>query len=585
MLEPMNRHGIALGAGSGAEPACAPGDPLCTDLPDESAPPPPKKRPHPTDAVFLNGRHAPGFGIGETFCPSRPYNCPPRPWEPDPGPRASIRDRLGTGQPVGVGGLACWPRDWQPDPGPAVGVGFHFNVGNLVKGAIHDVGGAAKGIAKGASDVAKGAGAIGKEVGKLAKDSLKVDKFLLEQAQGLVSLIPGVGTAISSAISAGLAELEGGGALVIAIKTAYGAIPIPIGIRTFTDIVLNSALDLAKKGANLGNEVLLSVRAEVGSQLPGGPPRDIGLHIFDTLAHLILGKLRGKPTQAKVAAPPSPAQLTAIQSAAASGQPLPAGVTPVPHTAAAYQPLATQEKAQSTPVTIAVPAGGAGYGPYPDSGAPAGTTAGVGVGTLDRGGGGGRHGSGRGGGYPARYGGRPWGSAWRGGGWGWGGPWWPYVVAQPSELECASWGDPINFPAEIAPALRTTLVGAGGDPVAIRGADGRLYRLSLDAGVPIGGPPGPLITVRPCLAALGVGSADDDVLRMMAVDLLGELRRTGPKQYATRSVKNFAQAWNTASADTQIATDGKYTGETEAALNAALSALAPAHGTAPAAIL
>jgi hypothetical protein len=48
------------------------------------------------NAVFRNGRPI-SFGVGENFCPTLPYNCPPRPWEPDPGPRASIEDRLGTG--------------------------------------------------------------------------------------------------------------------------------------------------------------------------------------------------------------------------------------------------------------------------------------------------------------------------------------------------------------------------------------------------------------------------------------------------------------------------------------------------------
>jgi hypothetical protein len=71
----------------------------------------------------------------------------------------------------------------------------------------------------------------------------------------------------------------------------------------------------------------------------------------------------------------------------------------------------------------------------------------------------------------------------------------------------------------------------------------------------------------------------------MALDLLGSLQRTGAPQGATRSVKNFQTAWNTASADTQIATDGKYTQETAAALSAALSALAPGSGAAPAAVL
>lgn len=45
---------------------CAPGDPLCTDLPDESAPPP-KKHPMSTDTVFLNGSPVSGFGVGARF--------------------------------------------------------------------------------------------------------------------------------------------------------------------------------------------------------------------------------------------------------------------------------------------------------------------------------------------------------------------------------------------------------------------------------------------------------------------------------------------------------------------------------------
>jgi len=91
--------------------------------------------------------------------------------------------------------------------------------------------------------------------------------------------------------------------------------------------------------------------------------------------------------------------------------------------------------------------------------------------------------------------------------------------------------------------------------------------------------------VRPCVGVTGVGSVDDDVLKAMALDLLGSLRRTGAPQYATRSVMNFARAWNAASADTQIDTSGKYTQETAAALNAALSALAPGSGAVPAAVL
>jgi hypothetical protein len=152
------------------------------------------------------------------------------------------------------------------------------------------------------------------------------------------------------------------------------------------------------------------------------------------------------------------------------------------------------------------------------------------------------------------------------------------VVVVASDAACASWGDPISGPPELLPSLRATLANAGGGPVAVRGADGNLYRLSY-VGFERGG-----IEVRPCVA-VGVGSADDDVLKAMALDLLGSLRG-GVPQGATRAVKNFVQAWNTASADQPItATDWKYTQEIAAALSAALSALAPGSGAAPAAVL
>ena len=540
---------------------CAPGDPLCTDLPDESAPPPVKKRP----SVFLNGRLVSGFGIGENFCPTLPYNCPPRPWGPDEGPDVSIADRLGTGE-VGTG-LACRPREWKP-----VGVDG-FNVGNFFKGVAKDTVKVAP--VSLTVEAVKNPKKLIHDVGHVAGVVIKIDKFVLEQAQGIISLIPGIGTGISSAISAGLAILDGGGPIVIAIKTAYGAIPIPIGIRTFTDMVLNAALDLLKHGTNLKDDIVRAARDAVGSQLPAGVPRDVGYRVYDTLAHLILGKLRGKPTQAKVAAPPPPAQLASIQRAAASGQPLPATVTPLPPTVATFKPLAQAEQAQSTQITVTVPAGGAAYGPYPQASASIPT---AGVGALDRGGHGGGGGHGRGGwhgGYHPAFRGR--GRGWGGrGGYGWGGPWWPYVVV--GDASCASWGAPIELPADLLPAVRTTVIHAGGDPVAVRGADGGLYLLTL-----VGGPQ--LVTVRPCIAQAGLGDTNDDILRMMALDLLASLRRTGAPQYATRSVKNFARAWNAASADTQIDTSGKYTQETAAALQAALGALAPGSGAVPAAVL
>ncbi len=107
-----------------------------------------------------------------------------------------------------------------------------------------------------------------------------IAKQQLSLAQGVVSLVPGIGTGISAAISAGLAVLEGGGALEVAIKTAYGALPIPPGIRQVTDVVLDTVLDLAFHHESL-TDVVVNVARD---QVPAGFPRDV----FDTLINIVV---------------------------------------------------------------------------------------------------------------------------------------------------------------------------------------------------------------------------------------------------------------------------------------------------------
>jgi hypothetical protein len=112
-----------------------------------------------------------------------------------------------------------------------------------------------------------------KQIEQIAKQQLSI-------AQGVVSLIPGVGTGISAAISAGLAVLEGGGALEVAIRTAYGAIPIPPGIRQVTDTVVDTVLKIAFHHESL-TDVVVNVARD---QIPEGLPR----HVFDTLINLVV---------------------------------------------------------------------------------------------------------------------------------------------------------------------------------------------------------------------------------------------------------------------------------------------------------
>lgn len=105
----------------------------------------------------------------------------------------------------------------------------------------------------------------------------------LSMAQSVISLIPGVGTGVSAAIGAGLAALEGGSPLAIAIRTAYGAIPIPPGIRQVTDVVLDAVLALLEHPGDL-SEVAIQVARD---RVPSGLPRDV----FDTLVNVVARKM------------------------------------------------------------------------------------------------------------------------------------------------------------------------------------------------------------------------------------------------------------------------------------------------------
>jgi len=104
----------------------------------------------------------------------------------------------------------------------------------------------------------------------------------LHTFEGVASLIPGIGTGISSALDAGLAALDGGSPIEIALHAAYGAIPIPPGIRNVTDAVLAAVLELAH-GGNVTDVALAAAR----DRIPSGLPRDV----FDTLAHLVIKRV------------------------------------------------------------------------------------------------------------------------------------------------------------------------------------------------------------------------------------------------------------------------------------------------------
>lgn len=107
----------------------------------------------------------------------------------------------------------------------------------------------------------------------------EIAKAQLSNVQGVISLVPGVGTGIGTALAAGMAILDGGKPLEIAIRAAYGAIPIPPGVRTVTDSVLAAVLSLALRGDSLTDAAIVAARERV----PAGFPRDV----FDTLIRLV----------------------------------------------------------------------------------------------------------------------------------------------------------------------------------------------------------------------------------------------------------------------------------------------------------
>jgi hypothetical protein len=100
----------------------------------------------------------------------------------------------------------------------------------------------------------------------------------LAEMQGVVSLVPGIGSGVSAALGAAEALLHGGAPLEIAIRAAYGALPIPPGVRQVTDQVLESVIAIIK-----GGDITDAALAIARDRIPSGMPRDV----FDTLVNVI----------------------------------------------------------------------------------------------------------------------------------------------------------------------------------------------------------------------------------------------------------------------------------------------------------
>ncbi len=580
--------------------------------------------------ISRNGRPISAVGLG--------LACWPREWEPDMGPRPDLRDRAGM-TPTFLGDTVA---STKVQPGQTVQVGQTIaspngraqltmqSDGNLVlyDGNGHNSLWASDTAGKGgqvATVQPDGNFVVSDAQGKplwASGTSGQPGAYLAVQDDGNLVVYSGTNAAWHTDTDGFTHHTHGGFDLGTALGQAWEGVKSGIkDVGAVADALHIPGANLYTAiltGGNLGDALKADVTgftsaAGIATAVATGNPSAIAASLAPNLTNAAAGlgiHLNPSDVSAAVSAAqsvgdpskidPSKIAMTAMGSAgndawnvatnfgavAVPGLPAPPGLS--------YQPGASTAAAANHPLTIAAkkkitlhlgktsaPAKVIAYGPYPPaltaaSSAPTGT-AGVGRGGGGHGGGG--HGGGGwhgGGGRPA-FRGRGGGRA--GWGWGGGGPWWPYVVVAPYEVACASWGDPVACPAEVAAAASSTIAGVGGRPVAVRGADGDLYLLSPEW---VGGVLAP--TVRPCAGVTGVGDANNDVLKAMALDLLGSLQRSVP-QGATRSVMNFAQAWNAASADSQVATDGKYTQEIEGALDAALGALSPGSGSAPTAVL
>lgn len=100
----------------------------------------------------------------------------------------------------------------------------------------------------------------------------------MAEMQGVVSVVPGIGTGVSSALGAATALLDGGSPLEIALRSCYGALPIPPGLREVTDTVFDAVMSIVSGGSI--TDAALNVARD---RIPSGIPRDV----FDTLVNVV----------------------------------------------------------------------------------------------------------------------------------------------------------------------------------------------------------------------------------------------------------------------------------------------------------
>lgn len=116
----------------------------------------------------------------------------------------------------------------------------------------------------------------------------------------------------------------------------------------------------------------------------------------------------------------------------------------------------------------------------------------------------GRGGHGHGGGHGGRGGRvrpREFSARWQGPNGSWG-PW-PYEAIMQGEVTCTTWGDPVEMSPAMESVGQVQIRNSGGNPGAVRGADGITYLFQMEGGE---------LTMRPCAAMSSTLGAPPDAL-------------------------------------------------------------------------
>jgi hypothetical protein len=161
---------------------------------------------------------------------------------------------------------------------------FFSDLGHAISHAVRDVSHAARDVSRAVTSASHEVMVLErkaeKAIGPVLHTIQQWGPMILSDIHGLVSLIPGIGTGISAVLAAAEALLSMGSPLEIAIHLAYGAIPIPPGIRSITDVVLDTVLHFIKNPKHFLDVGLAVIR----DRIPKGLPQEI----FDTLVRIVV---------------------------------------------------------------------------------------------------------------------------------------------------------------------------------------------------------------------------------------------------------------------------------------------------------